>query len=1090
MAQLNLRLLGDFEARLGSGPPLRLRARKTQALLAYLASPPGQTHSRDKLASLLWGDSSQSQARSRLRGSLFMLRRTLAPANPPCLALDSEAVALHVAAVDVDVVDFGRLVQVHNPENLAKAAELYRGDLLEGFAFRGALFEEWLMAERERLRELAVDTLAKLLVHQRSAGVFEVAVQTGLRLVALDPLQESVHRTLMRLYAELGRKSAALRQYQICVRVLQRELGMEPEAETKRLYQELVRRQPQGFAKAPDRAQLHNRHGSEQPFPDLLTKYTPLIGREAERAQLRQVLEDAARSQGSVVTVVGEAGIGKTSVLGALARDAIALGARVLVGRCYESASILPFGPWVDAFRSGQSLEDEGLLDELRPVWRSELARLLPEADTAGLPAPSDNQLRLFEGVAQLVERLAARWALVLMLEDIHWADEMSLRLLAFISRRIAGWRVLVLTTARKPELVDASMARRTLEELGRELHATSLELAPLSRPDTDLLVRSLSRVGADAAALMRLEEQVWTVSEGNPFVAVETMRALHEGSIVEGSTTLPLPKRVRDLIADRLGRLSDRGRQLAPVAAVIGREFDFALLQRAAGCDEAGAAEGVEELVRRGVLEGTDDRFDFTHDRIRALIIAELLLPQRKLLHRQIGAALEALHADDLETHSFALGTHYRAGEVWDKAVHYLRQAGVRALARSANREAVTCFEEAVTALGHLPETPETLEQGIDLRFDLRTSLFPLGEFERIFGCLSEAEGLAKALDDQRRLGQLSVYLCHNLHMTGDDTKAYGFGQRARALAESLGDVQLLVTGTLYLSAACAGIGDYRQAEEILLKVLQLLHGDLSRERLRLAGFPAVAASYHLTRIFADQGKFEEGIVHGREGIRIAEGLDHPYSLCFMCAALASLYVARGELSRAVPLLERGVGLGREWNLIIHSLENTGILGYAYALSGRNAEGIPLLEDALSATETMGAGYYSFFLVYLGEAYALADRLEDAREFAGRALTLARERDQRPREAWALWLLGEVIARRHPSEYAEGHYHDALALAESLGMRPLVAHCHLGLGKLYRRTGKREQAQEHLTTALTMYREMGMTYWLENAANEREQLR
>jgi DNA-binding SARP family transcriptional activator len=157
MARLNLRLLGDFEARFGSGPTLRLRARKTQALLAYLASSPGQSHSRDKLASLLWGDSSQSQARSRLRGSLFVLRRTLASANPPCLVLDSDAVALDVDAVDVDVVDFGRLVRARDAEALAKAVELYRGDLLEGFAFRGALFEEWLIAERERLRELAFE---------------------------------------------------------------------------------------------------------------------------------------------------------------------------------------------------------------------------------------------------------------------------------------------------------------------------------------------------------------------------------------------------------------------------------------------------------------------------------------------------------------------------------------------------------------------------------------------------------------------------------------------------------------------------------------------------------------------------------------------------------------------------------------------------------------------------------------------------------------------------------------------------------------------------------------------------------------------
>jgi predicted ATPase len=251
----------------------------------------------------------------------------------------------------------------------------------------------------------------------------------------------------------------------------------------------------------------------------------------------------AAQGHGHVVTLVGEAGIGKTSVLGAVAGDAIALGARVLVGRCYESASILAFGPWVDAFRSGGNLDNE-MLDELHPVWRSEIARLLPEANSANLPAPSDNPLRLFEGVAHLVERLAARRALILMLEDIHWADEMSLRLLAFIGRRTSRWRVLILTTAREHELLDASMARRTIEELRREVHAVSLELAPLSRLHTASLVRSLSRVGTDAAALARLEEQVWAVSEGNPFVAVETMRAVHEGSTIDGSTALALAKR------------------------------------------------------------------------------------------------------------------------------------------------------------------------------------------------------------------------------------------------------------------------------------------------------------------------------------------------------------------------------------------------------------------------------------------------------------------------------------------------------------------------------------------------------------------
>jgi len=422
----------------------------------------------------------------------------------------------------------------------------------------------------------------------------------------------------------------------------------------------------------------------------------------------------------------------------------------------------------------------------------------------------------------------------------------------------------------------------------------------------------------------------------------------------------------------------------------------------------------------------------------------------------------------------------------MWEKAVRYLRQAGAKALTRSANREAVSCFEQALVALQHLPEIRETLEQAIDLRFDLRNALFPLGEFGRIVGCLREAEGLARTLDDQRRLGQMFVHMCYNLWVTGHPTEALAFGQNAQAIAQSLGDVPLQVTGTLYLGVAYLLTGDYRQAEDLLLEVLPLLEGDLSRERFGQTGFPTVMARSYLTWIFADRGKFKEGIAHGQEGLRFAEALDHPYSLAMVCWYLAYLQITRGELSDAVRLLERGLALSREWNLTIFSVLAMGGLGYAYALSGRTAEGIPLLEHARSATETMGYGLVQLlFLGYLGEAYVLADRLEDALEVAGRALTLARERGQRTKEAWALRLLGEVAARRDPPEHADGHYRDALALAEELGMRPLVAHCHLGLGNLSRRTGKREQARDHLTTATTMYREMDMRFWLEQAKAE-----
>ena len=240
------------------------------------------------------------------------------------------------------------------------------------------------------------------------------------------------------------------------------------------------------------------------------------------------------------------------------------------------------------------------------------------------------------------------------------------------------------------------------------------------------------------------------------------------------------------------------------------------------------------------------------------------------------------------------------------------------------------------------------------------------------------------------------------------------------------------------------------------------------------------------MTWVLADRGEFQEGNAHGEEGIRLAETLDHPYSLAFVCWVLANLQITRGEFSHAAALLERGLALSREWNLTILSVQHTGSLGYVHTLSGRVAEGIPMLEHALRAIETMGfAAHLPCYLLYLGEAYTLANRLEDALDFAGRALTFARARGQRGYEAWALRLLAAVAARRDPPEHADGHYRDALALAEELEMRSLVAHCHLGLGKLYRHTGQRAQAREHLTTATTMYREMDMRFWLDQAEAE-----
>ena len=251
MATLRLTLLGGFRIASAKGAVLSLPTRKAQALVAYLALPAGRRHGRDTLAELLWGDSELEQARLNFRQCLFQVRKALGDLAERALITDGETLALNADAVELDVTAFERLVKDGTPQALARAAKLYAGDLLAGLGVAEAAFEEWLVTQRERLREQALDGLARLLVHQRKHAEVEDAIQTAVALLGLDPLQEGVHRALMRLYAEQGRYATALKQYQVCVEVLQRELGAAPERETRQLHEELSqRRQSAGSGRA------------------------------------------------------------------------------------------------------------------------------------------------------------------------------------------------------------------------------------------------------------------------------------------------------------------------------------------------------------------------------------------------------------------------------------------------------------------------------------------------------------------------------------------------------------------------------------------------------------------------------------------------------------------------------------------------------------------------------------------------------------------------------------------------------------------------------------------------------------------------
>jgi tetratricopeptide (TPR) repeat protein len=405
--------------------------------------------------------------------------------------------------------------------------------------------------------------------------------------------------------------------------------------------------------------------------------------------------------------------------------------------------------------------------------------------------------------------------------------------------------------------------------------------------------------------------------------------------------------------------------------------------------------------------------------------------------------------------------------------------------MVRSAHHEARGYLEQALSALLHLPETRATREQAIDLRLALRTALNPLGELGRILAYLREAEALAAALDDPRRLGQVSGLLASYFYNVGAYDQAIAASQRALALATTSGDVGLHALANYFLGGNYLNQGNYRQAIDSLRQTVETLVGARRHERFGNVALPAVQSRALLAWCHAELGRFAEGRALAEEGRQIAETVAHPASLMWAYYGIGLPSLRQGDLPRALSQLERALGSCQEIERPAHFPAVAAALGAAYTLCGRVADAVLLLTQVLEQT-TAGetVAYRARCNLSLGEAQLLAGRLEEAYALAERALALARAYQERGHRAYALRLLGDIAARHEPpeSESAEAYYRQALALAGELGMRPLVAHCHLGLGRLYGQTGRGAQARAALTTAIDLYHAMDMTFWLPQA--------
>ena len=829
---------------------------------------------------------------------------------------------------------------------------------------------------------------------------------------------------------------------------------------------------------------------------------TLLVGRERELATLRERFGEVKAGRGQVVGIAGEAGMGKSRLVLEFRRALAQAGEAVtwLEGHCISFGQASPFLPLIEQLRENfhidefdgepeiiakveQGMRRMGELEVYIPAIRYLLSVDPGDAALAAMDGPARRR-QLFAAIRALSVRGARLRPLVLVVEDLHWIDTSSEEFLNFMLDAVAGVPLLLLVTYR--------IGYTPL--FGSRSFYTTLTLHSFSEAETLAMAGHVLGIAQFPA---ELQTALMEKAEGVPLFIEEVTKTLLDLGVlqrepsgyrlVKNLSEVSVPDTIQGIIMARLDRLGDDGKRTVQLASVIGRQFLVRLLARVAGLSNRlegllRELQALEIIYEQGLLP--EPAYIFKHAVIQDVAYNSLLMQRRKALHQAVGEAIEELYQDRLEEHYAELVHHFSKGEVWDKALAYCRQAGERALERSAHREAVGYFEQALSALLYLPEQRDIREQAIDLRLALRTALRPLGDNGRILAVLREAEALAATLDDPRRLGQVSTFLSAQFRMMGAYDQAIAAGQRAREFATATREVVLYALANQHLGIAYHDQGDYRQAIDCFGQIVMALEGVRQRERFGDL-LPAVIARAQLATCHAELGAFVEGLAFGEEGLRIAEAVEHSGSLMYAAWGVGLLWLRQGDLPRALPLLERAVGLCQEVDFPGYFPRIAAALGAAYALCGRVADTVPLLTQAVEQTMTPEwAGLQALCCLSLGETQVLAGRLEEAHTLAEHTLLLTRKHQERSHQAYALRLLGEIAARRDPPDVvqAEAFYRQALALTEELGMRPLQAHCHCGLSTLYARIGQRQQARAELSTAMELYRAMDMTFWLARA--------
>jgi class 3 adenylate cyclase/tetratricopeptide (TPR) repeat protein len=824
------------------------------------------------------------------------------------------------------------------------------------------------------------------------------------------------------------------------------------------------------------------------------TGWTPLVGREQEIGLLRERWAQVKDGVGQVVLLSGEAGIGKSRLVQVLQEHVAAEPqAWLTLGQCspyYQHTALYPLIDLLERvvlrFAREESpvhklhklegyLVQYGLpLAEVVPLFAALLSLPLPPDYAPLTLAPEQQKQQTLHALLTILLRIAAQQPVLLVMEDLHWVDPSTLEWLSLLVDQGPTARILALCTFR-PDFRPPWTGRA---------HLTQVTLPRLPQQQATEMT---ARVAHGKALPPEVVAQIVAKTDGVPLFVEELTKMVLASDLLQEQADryaltrplppLAIPATLHDALMARLDRLA-AVKGIAQLGATLGREFAYALFRAVAPWDEETVQRGLQQLVaaeflyQRGIPPQAT--YTFKHALIQEAAYQSLLKSTRQHYHQRITQVFEARFPEIAARQPALLAHHAGQGAVWDKALFYWQQAGTTALQRSAYHEAAGSFAQALETLPHLAPDQDTRAQAIDLCLELRSALLPLWDLDRELATLRRAEALATLLGDPQRLGRVTAELTHCLWLTADLEQALITGQRAVALLPSIQDERFHRRVKSRLARVYASLGHYGKAIE--------LFEYLVTEEHRGPAPQAIPDLRWLAQSLAEIGAFPASRAHGEQAVRMAEEIDHPYSLSNAYNAAGYLYLCQGDLPKAIAGYRRGLQLSQQWHIV--QLLHGHALGLSVALSlaGQVSEALALLEQTL-AQHPVPRLLVSRQLEVprVGEIYLRAGRVEDACQYTQTLLEFARAHQERSRQAWALWLLGEIAVCGTPQavERAAASYQQALALAQDLGMRPLQAHCHRGLGTLYAQRGQAERARAALTTAIEMYRALDMTFWL-----------